>query len=149
MTRQYFIDEITELYELLEFCEEIGCDSCDEIVYDTDRDERIDQHVYDLVNDGICWEELQNYLNNILTGSEYYICDEDDEWMDAEDFFDDYKESVLSWCDENDVWDDSNADGRVLDLAEDEEDDFHFEEEPITVGELMNVCCGQLHTVEN
>lgn len=130
MTRQEFIDNVNNFGDLIDFCSDEGCDYCESIYYEDSFD--------DLVNDCVSgwardtgWRDLRDRLNDIPTGYDWY--DTSDEWrgLDGDDF-DDYKDDVLSWGDDNEIWDEPEEedveDFEIGDAFEDDEEDDDYEE---------------------
>lgn len=106
MTRNEFLNGITEWYELLEFCNDNGCSICDDIISDDDRDDEIDNDIEDAIRNDR-WYDIKGYLEEIPTGYSYYRRNSmfDYDGMDDSDF-DEYKDDVLGWADrEGDIWD--------------------------------------------
>lgn len=132
MTRQEFIDNVTCMSDLIEFCADVDCDLlCD--VYDSEgRDDYINQNLlYDWARE-LDWEDVRNILDDIPTGYDYYYYDGVwtgiSEWSD----FQEWKQQVLEWCDECDVFSDDEEE------LEDDNDGFPVDEEPEEQVELAS-----------
>ena len=154
MTRQEFIDSIDFWHELIDFCNDMECDICEEIVNGDDLEERIRE---DFNNYGseYPWTDIRGWLNDIVEGHDYYLrngsfeyeylCDED---------FDDYKESVIEWMDRNNMWDDAEDEWEATDedISSEEsaiiEDDEEVPQEDISMSDLFNVCNGALRAIK-
>lgn len=68
------------------------------------------------------------------------------EWSGLGDYeFNEYKDDVLEWADDQDIWEDDEEEPLPED-DEDEDDDF-VADEPISIGELMGVCNSQLQQI--
>ena len=156
MTRQDFLDNVTEWCELLSFCSDEECDVCEE-VYDSDsRDDEVYADLEDAVNSGdYSWGEIRNLLHDIPTGWDYYRRDGSFDYAGLNDNtdFNHYKERVLAWMDEDYYWDEEDEDRDDFvaepfdddDFIEDDpddgsDDDFAFEEEDFSVGDLLDMC---------
>lgn len=129
MTRQEFIDNVTCMSDLIEFCADVDCDLlCD--VYDSEgRDDYINQNLlYDWARE-LDWELVRNILDDIPTGYDYYYYDGD--WTGISDF-QDWKQQVLEWCDECDVFSDDEEE------LEDDNDGSPVDEEPEEQVELAS-----------
>lgn len=116
MTRQEFVEEILEMWQLKTFCYDYGFDDELSDVYDQDayRD-----WVWDAIqNWSDDWESLASWLYNLPETSDYDYFDLSDEPCGVGDYeFDYYKERVLETVDsEGDFWDDT--------------DEFEIEEAP-------------------
>lgn len=120
MTRQEFIDNIDTVGELIDFCYEYDCDECEDIYSEDAMDDYINECLTDWARNNT-WRDLMNILNDLPTGYDYYRQDDYGDWQGVDDYgdFDDYKQRVLEWGDDNEVWD-----------AEDEEEEEELEEEP-------------------
>ena len=116
MTRNDFLNDVTEWWELLDFCSDEGCNICEDII-DSDQ--------------------LDGYYR--MNGSFDY------DGMDENDF-DSYKEDVLEWGDNNGVWEDEPDDEDDFDTdtmfneEDSEPDEPPVEEEDFSIGELMGFC---------
>lgn len=158
MTRNDFLNGITEWYELLEFCNDNGCSICDDIISDDDRDDEIDSDIEDAIRNDR-WYDIKGYLEEIPTGYSYYRRNSmfDYDGMDDSDF-DEYKDDVLGWADrEGDIWDEDPEENTEEDedydvFAEQADDDEDTEpapeEEDFTVGELIGMCCFAFTTIK-
>ena len=51
MTRNEFIDNITEWYELKDFCSDFDCDVCEDIYDDDDYDDSVEEDIRDAIAD--------------------------------------------------------------------------------------------------
>lgn len=147
MTRSEFIDEITRWWELIDFCRDVGCEVCEDVVSDDDLNGCIEDDIENSAHDGMSWEDIRDRLNDIETGYEYYL---NDGYMiynglnDEEDF-DEYKDEVLDWMDSYGDWDEEDTED---DDFVDEEDSYQEAEEdneppmeaefPVT--ELISLC---------
>lgn len=141
MTRSEFLENVDTWGDLLSFCSDECCGYCEDIYYEDDRDEYIDNEISDWTSG---WEDLYNYLDCIPTGYDFYqLCN--GEWYGADDsMFDDYKTEVLEWGDNHDVWDEEDEEE---DFDEDGEDDVEFEE-GCSLKELFDTSKSELKTME-
>lgn len=123
MTRQEFLDEITTIWELLDWCSDNNCYIYDEIQDQDGYDEWIGDLLSDRARDW-SWQDIESWLSDLPQGYEYYRYSEyDDSWTGIGDYdFADLRDEALEWGDDHDVWD--NAEG------EEEEDDPEPEPEP-------------------
>lgn len=121
MTRQEFIDDVTTFWELRDFCEEQGCEICDDIYDEDSYNEYIDECTYDWVRNE-SWQDLLNILEGLPSGFDYYRRDSYGDWEGLYDNdLEDYKNEVLSWVDEYGEWDED-------DEGEGEEDESESEQ---------------------
>lgn len=106
MKRQEFIDNITQFYELRDFCHEHELWEITDEYFDGDQlDDEIERDISDRDCD---WSTLRDYLNDISTGGEFYYRDG---WLcyterDDEDF-QNLKNQVLDAMDEEEGWESS------------------------------------------
>ena len=156
MTRQDFIDGVTEWYELLDFCYNEECDICEDIVSNDTMCEEIDEDLAEVVR-GRSWRDVRDMLNDIDTDYDYYRRGGGLSYIPMDDSdFDDYKDDVIEWMDNGGYWDEEDNeedfdDDRPFvddDFAPGEEDDEEEEEpaaedEDFSVGELMGMCSVQ------
>lgn len=154
MTRQEFIDDVTTWSELLQFCYDEDYDTND-IYTSEQRDDYINDELMDWArNDS--WRDMLDALRALEDndGYDYYRHDDYGDWIgldDGDDEFDDFKDNVLEWMDENAYWpDDEEDEGEEEyddeeeappaddeDSANDDEEDFDIEDEDCSVGEMF------------
>ena len=136
MTRHEFIENINDWENLISFCNDYECDVCNDVYDPEQRDEYIDDNLYELVQEE-CWGEVRDLLNEIPTENDYYKNNGSYlDWtgLDNEDDFEEYKQDALNWGDNNDIWNEEEAD----DIDEEELDPVP--EEDISTSELFSMC---------
>lgn len=105
MTRSEFLECITDFWDLKVFCDENGINICDDVI---DRDS-FDEIIIDRIRDRGCfvdWREVYRFLHDLPDGAAYYIENGYGEFEEAFDNdFDDYKQQVLEYMDDQDEWD--------------------------------------------
>ena len=125
MTRDDFIQNITDLYQLLDFCKDNGLESCDGIYTDDEKDEYISDHLYDLIQGSDSWQLVRDTLSFITEGYAFYERDPFD-WMgfvpitDEMACFRSCKSRVIIEMDANDLWDEPDEECGIWDEFEDE-----------------------------
>lgn len=145
MTRNDFLDNVTEWWELLEFCSYEECDICEDIIDSDQLDGYVDE---DIRNTNYSWIGIRDSLSEIPTGYDYYRVNGsfNYEGIDAEGEFDSYKDRVLEWGDNNDVWEDEPNEeydfdtDTVFDEEDTEPDEPPVEDEDFSIDELMGFC---------
>lgn len=156
MTRSYFLRYVTEWYELIELCQEQDCDICEDIIDEDGLNEYVDS---DISNTDYGWRRIRDFLDEIPTGYDYYRCDGTFDYvgLDAADF-EDYKNRVLDWMDEDDLWEPEEGEDEDEDFDPDcdffspgkeepEPEEPPVEEEDFTVSDLMCMCSAELVTI--
>lgn len=154
MTREEFIENVGCWSELIDFCYDEGCNYCDDVYTEDSKDEYFNDIMVDMARDANDWRDLLQQLDGIPSGDDYYIRDEYGEWRcaDNEDFYE-YKDDVLQWADDRNVWDedeDDDVDEEIFednDIDDDLEDDEEFEE-GCSLSELFTSCTSRLQTIE-
>lgn len=108
MTRQEFIDSVNSFYDLIDFCNDERCYLCEDVIDDDQLDECVEE---DIAEYGRGWRGLRDWLADIPTGYEYYRRDGafDYVWLDDQDF-ENYKQDVLEWADEANVFEEEEKD---------------------------------------
>lgn len=151
MTRTEFIENITTWYELLDFCSDEGCDWCENVYSEDAKDEHFDYNLVDMARNAGNWQDLLDTLNDIPTGYDYYILDDYGDFRGADDDdFDSYKNDVLEWGDDHDIWEDEEEeaeDGEEEEVIDEEEDDGFPVEEGCSIGELFASGASCLQTI--
>ena len=131
MTREYFLNHICCIAELIDFCYDYECNICDEIYDEDGKNEYYDNRLYEMVRDAYDWQDLKERLDSIPCDYDYYVKDDNDQLIAfVDDDFDYYLRCVLDWCDDNNIWeqeeeDDSNENE---DYEEDDESGFDLPE---------------------
>lgn len=152
MTRSEFIDEINDWWELIDFCSDNGCSYCDDVYSDDARDDFINECLVDMARNANNWSSLLDTLNEITTGYDYYVHTDYGEWngLDDGDFIG-YKNDVLEWADNQDIWDDDEEEPPtpVSNDIDEEDDDFIVADELISIDELIGACRSQLQQIGN
>lgn len=135
MTRNDFLYSVESWCDLLEFCNDERCSVCDDVYNGYSVNEYIDESLMDRAR-RLSWTDLRDELDNIPSICEdcYYTSDTYYEWRELDDYsdFQDYKDEVLSWGDDRDIWDE-----------EDEEEEEEPEEEPefddVSIDDLISI----------
>lgn len=106
MTRQEFIDTITDFYDLRDFALENDLDDrVVDLVTDYDINEDVDYEIQDLAGEEP-WRRVRDILNDIPDYSGWFIRTGYLEYRDANDCdLEDLKLEVLEAADEREVWD--------------------------------------------
>lgn len=107
MTRAEFVDSVTTWWELRDFCDDIQCDIMDGFMDSDSRDEYIDESLVDMARTNT-WREMLDALRDYdnESGYEYYVYDEyyGSYRGVSDDEFEDFKQRVLEYADQNDEW---------------------------------------------
>lgn len=131
MTRTEFEDNITEMWELIDFCNEHSLYECIDDVY---SDEAYNDYVWDIIHDwGDDFESLRRWLDDLPTrySDTYYIRDEYGDWAEAGwEEFTEKKSQVYDEALENDLFDPEEDEEEVEDTAAPEPVEEEIPEEP-------------------
>ena len=136
MTRADFLEHVRDFYDLVNFCSEENCYVCEDIIDDEYRDERINDDLYESIRYGdINWYDIAGLLEDIPTGYTHYRTGYGSfEYFGLDDSdFDDYYHEVLTWADENEVWDEEDE--------EVEDEDPGFDVSDFKVSDIISGCC--------
>ena len=154
MTRQEFLDDVCDFSELRDFCYDNDCGICDDIYDDESKDDYINEHLSDMVDDADDWQSLYRTLGDIPTGYDYYRLDDYGDFNGlCDDDFEDYKDEVLEWMDDNEYWDEDEDDEEEYFPPEDEYIEGEYDEESCEedmqpVDELFSLCSEQLRVID-
>ena len=142
MTRQEFIDSVNDFSDLIDFCNDEGCDYCEDIYYEDSFDDLINDSLSSWARE-LSWYELRDRLNDLPRGYTWYECSDDWRGLDDDDFRS-YKDDVLEWGDDHDIWDVPDEDDEEIDdfedggiFEEDEDDDYEEPEDGCSFEELF------------
>lgn len=149
MTRDEFLDNIEYFSELIDFCQEYGCDYLDDVYDDDSRDEEINYCVSEYGND-YSWYDLRDLLHDIPTGYDYYRQNGSFDWdgLDDDDF-QSYKDDVYEWAVDNDIFDEGYDPFEEDEEPEEEEDNVPLAEEDFSIGELMHMSSSMLISIRS
>ena len=114
MTRAEF-ENIDSWYDLKDFCYEIGCDYCDDIINGDELDERVDEEIVNALRYGSWdWKDIRGALRDIPDNSDGYdfliINGELDYSYADNDDFERYKYDVREYAEERGDFDDDEED---------------------------------------
>lgn len=158
MTRNYFLDYVTEWGELIELCREYDCYICEDIINEDELDDYVGS---DICNTDYGWRSIRDFLSGIPTGYDYYRSDGTFDYVGLDNSdFEDYKNRVLDWMDEYGIWDaeEENEDEDNFDTSEGDffstgpESEYEPSDPPVidedfSVSELMRMCSAELVTI--
>ena len=141
MTRQHFIDTVNDWGDLITFCNDHQCSVCEDVYDEYGRDEMVDEMVNDWARHD-SWTDLRDRLAGIPDYDGYFRYDDYGDWYELDNYsdFDGYKDEVLEWGDDNDVWDeDEEEDEDAVDYepAPDEPDEEPVEYEGFSPSDLF------------
>lgn len=156
MTRQEFIEGVTTWGELLDFCYDNDSDICEDIVSSDTMDDEIEIDLREEVGNR-SWHDIRDLLCAIDTDYDFFRRDGVFDYypLDNHGDFDEYKDTVLEWMDDNAYWDDDEEeeehfDGDPFDAQPvyEEEDEPIAEDEDFSIGELMGMCSVQFLDIQ-
>lgn len=152
MTRNEFLEDVTTFGELKGFCFDVDCDLLDDVHDDGTRDDYINECLIDWARED-SWQDLWSRLDAIPTGYDWYCDAGYGEWYGLDDSdFDSYRNDVLGWADDNDVWDEDEEEADESDENfenEPEDDELALEEEDFSVGDLISMCVVAFDTIQS
>ena len=138
MTRDEFINDVRDIDDLQDFCDEIGCSTLEGVYSPDYYDEWIEDQLVDLARNNT-WRDLYGILSNFDddAGYDFYMSDEYGDLKPIE--FEDIKDQVLDWADYNAAWDEMlDDDDEERELSEEERYEIEpTEEEDCTVMEMF------------
>ena len=79
MTRNEFLDTVNDWYELIEFCNDVGCSYCDDVYSEESMNDDINERLTDWAQE-CTWQELYSRLDDIPSGYDYYRCNDYGDW---------------------------------------------------------------------
>lgn len=149
MTRREFIEDVTTWCELIDFCNDEGCEEyVENIYYEDSYDDAIDSQLADMVRDR-SWQDVLSWLQDLPSGYDYYIQD-DYEWREADDDdFDSIKNDVLEYMDDGDWWDEDEEEEEPVDEYEEPDDTEPVEEEDVSFADLFSTCNSKVQKIKS
>jgi len=106
VTRQEFIDDITTMSALLDFCYEEDCSVCEDVYSEEAMDDYINENCLVDWARSNSWYGLRDMLNDLPTGYDWYYVNEYGDFEGVDDYvLEDFKDRVLEWAEDNDVFD--------------------------------------------
>lgn len=150
MTRNDFLENITTFGDLKDFCDNEGCTLLDDVYDEASRDNYIDDHLVDWAREG-CWRDLYNTLEVIPEGYDWYRHGVYEDWcgLDDNEDFEEYKNDVLYWADDNCIWDEDEEENEENVDSIDGEDNDPAPEEDFSVGDLIGMCVVALDVIQS
>lgn len=110
MTRNEFLEEVTDFGELRNFCDNEGIDICDCVM----DGEYFDEIILDRIRERgyfDTWQEVYRFLRDLPDGAAYYIENDYGEINEVtDDDFEELKQQVLDHMDEHDYWEPEDED---------------------------------------
>ena len=100
MTREQFEEEICDFGDLKEWCWEHDCSICENIYDEDSMDDWVNECLVDWARDHT-WRELYRILEELPTGESWYYMNDWGDWEYCECNFNEWKDEVLAWADEN------------------------------------------------
>lgn len=132
MTRAEFLDNINDFYDLAQFCSDEGLSIMEDVYSDDARDEYIDDDLTEIARN-YTWREMRDYLQNIPTGSDWWVRDDWGDWCSIDNDFAQWKNDVLEEADDiarSNGWDNwFDTDDEDEEYDEDEQYAIYDEEE--------------------
>lgn len=154
MTRNEFLNDVITFGELKDFCYDYDCTMLEDVYDEEGRDDYINECLMDWARDD-SWQELYSRLDGIPTGYDWYRYDDYGEWCGLDDGdFEEYKDDVLEWGDDNDIWDEDEEEDDTDIFAEEidadmaDEEDEPVEDEDFSVDALMGMCSVAFVTIQ-
>lgn len=148
MTKNEFVENIRDWSDLLQFCNEYGCDYCSDVYDDDEKDSYINDSIVSMARDADDWQHLYSQLCEIPTGCDYYILD-GSYWREADDSdFVEYKLDIIAWGDGEGIWDE-DEESLVKEYTDEEPLDDEVEiEEGCSINELFASGATKLQTIK-
>ena len=141
MTRNEFYNDITEWWQLKEFCFEYDLTTLDCVYHYEDFDNIIDDALQLAISREM-WYTIKDMLNEVPTGYDYYYVDPDDAWnhygLNNDADFMNYRDDVAMAMDELELWDDDEYDEEDDEEDVDPDDLIPVADEPIAFDDFMN-----------
>lgn len=146
MTRQEFIDGVTSLHELIDFCYEENLDYCDDVYSEESYNGRIEDELEERArNDS--WQDVRDWLYYLPDRCDYYIRDNYGDWSEAnDDDFENTKNEILELYDDNDYWDEDEEEEEIEEYH-DPEDEIPVEDEDVSFDELFTTCNSKVQKI--
>lgn len=139
MTRQEFIDEIDDFDALTNFCLDVNCSLCDDVYDEEAWNDDIDESLCETAQNN-SWRDMLDILQEYyrISGCGWYRRDDYGEWycLDDDDFTA-YKECILHYGDDNDIWDDEEEEEEPTASYANQEDIAPLETEDISIDDLF------------
>ena len=163
MTRQEFSHNVMFWADLIDVCQEYGCDLCDDIFYGDTMDDCLHESIIDELSYRT-WHDVKELLEDIEWGGDdaYYMRNDEWDWhyLNDTDFYT-LKDEVEEWMNANGCFDIGEEDEDDEELEDIEEHEFpeypvhkpveveelEIEPEPIGIAELFTVSNSQLQSL--
>lgn len=114
MTRNQFIEEVNNFGDLVQYVCDTGNDPADyanRIISEDDYDSYVEDDIRDFLANDYWHRGLADYLYELPTDYEWYYRDGLLEYKGLSyGDFEEYKDEVIGFCDDNDYWDEEDED---------------------------------------
>lgn len=111
MTKNEFLQDITEWSELLDFCKETNCPLCDDII----PEENLNPHVIKeikIATENMTWQNLKEQLNEIDDLCDFYLHKDGFSFLEAAEIvFEERKKAVSQWGETNHLFQNPQSQG--------------------------------------
>lgn len=152
MTRREFVEEINCFEELIDICGQYGCEICEDVISRDAMHELIAADMYEYAYE-YDWRDIRRWLNEIPTDAAYYLKEACFEYLPIDREFDDYKQGVLEWMDDQENWEAEDDDefeespDQPVSCDCDDISDEPIYDEDITIVELCSICKSTLQKI--
>lgn len=104
MTKNDFLQDITDWSELLDFCKETTCPLCDDIIPEVNLNPYVINEIKK-ATENITWQNLKEHLNEIDDLCDFYLHKDGFAFLEADDLlFQERKKSVSHWVETNNLF---------------------------------------------
>lgn len=161
MTKNEFLDDMTDLGDLYSFCMDNTLDFCDDLLSWDVVEDSIEEQLVDMARD-YTWDELRDKLNyyDSISGGDWYILDDyDGDYRCVDDdqgLFEGIRDDIVEYMDENELWDEEdevNESGWAMTSEEetaafeDEQDDLP--EEDCSISDMFYAGVGCVRSIND
>ena len=137
MTRNEFL-EISEMWELIDFCNGAGCDDLSGVLSEDDYNSWVEDEIKERLRREYWWD-IRDWLHDLPSSSEteYYDVGGDYPTEIDDDDFENYKDDILNWADSYYTFDEEEDAEEEEDEPVQEPEDPGFETEDFSMQEMF------------
>ena len=149
MTRSYFIANVNDWGDLLDFCNLYDFDDYSDIHSGDELDEYVYDDIDNALGNGWTWEDIRDGLRDIdISTDSYFRYDGtfDYVYVDSAYDFAEAKADILASMDDGGWWDEEDEEDSA-DVFEDDDDEYSLPEEDICIDSLINMCGAELVSI--
>ena len=148
MTRQQFIEEVNNWYDLIDFCNDNNLDDLCDVYDDETASELIDEALAEEIQYR-SWRDIRDMLGSIDDGYDFYLARGGLAFEGLSDWdLDNYKDDVMTSAENAGVFDPDEEEEEIEELTDEEAAEPQVEEEAFGLSDFVLMVSEQVATAQ-